>query len=479
MDAANPEPRTPDDPVARWVAEGLRDAEIAVRLGVSVGEARARRAGLTTAPIAPHTLALTPVGVPAPPRPSDAKHPGADRLRMAPLAAVLALALGAGAWWLLGAQRESPTTPATPVIGFASFSGPHVDELRQGPPIQFPADLSLVLKTGTNPDGSARALERLYRDAGGSLRREELLVAPDGVGIGAVVADTEGWTLVAAITGPGSTRFVRSEDGGVTWEELGALPGHHEPIGLWNGQAVAWQAEEGGLGRFTLVPSGEPFSPPYSDGGLPIALLSRGKLLWRAPGSGAIVESDLTPYLSPEIEQGSYHEWLAPQPTGAGTMIAWQGTNALGDPESYAGILNSGGELTQSWAGVPGSIAGRTDGATLIVSAPGDGGGWIAALVQLQADRWRPLAIGADVLSSPNEHFIASVRRGPFVRVDTRRECAPIYASADRSSDQIACPMNGVILRAPGEVRVHNDYTWQQVIAPTGRPGWVDIAHIR
>src|SRR5687768_12046742 len=80
MDAPNePSRKHDDDPVAGWVAEGLRDAEIAVRLGVSVGEARARRSGLQEARSPGTALALPsstaqadtgprPVELPAPAR---------------------------------------------------------------------------------------------------------------------------------------------------------------------------------------------------------------------------------------------------------------------------------------------------------------------------------------------------------------------------------------------------------------------------
>jgi hypothetical protein len=103
----------------------------------------------------------------------------------------------------------------------------------------------------------------------------------------------------------------------------------------------------------------------------------------------------------------------------------------------------------------------------------------MAVLVELQANTWRPIVLGVDLLSSPDEHFIASVRAGPFVRAETARQCAPVRAAPDKESEMIACVANGVILRAPGETRVHVDYTWRQVISPTGRAGWIDVSHLR
>jgi hypothetical protein len=190
-----------------------------------------------------------------------------------------------------------------------------------------------------------------------------LLAAPEGASIGPVISDVDGWLLVAAINRPGSTAFLRSVDGGVTWEEQGSLEGRWQPVGTWEGESIAWRDRDGTLGDFVRLPSGEPFVPPYPGGGLPLAILAKGRLLWRVPGSGAIAEGDGAVSASPEIGQGSYHEWLAPQPTAAGTMIHWTGlSTATGEEERYVGIMTRRGTITQTWVGLPGAIAGRRDG---------------------------------------------------------------------------------------------------------------------
>lgn len=164
-------------------------------------------------------------------------------------------------------------------------------------------------------------------------------------------------------------------------------------------------------------------------------------------------------------------------------MVQWEGPGLFtGEQQSFVGILNSAGQVTQEWSGLPGPVAGRTDGATLIVVAPATGPGEprdsMAVLVELQENRWRPLVTGFSLISSPDPRFIASVRRGPFVRVQQRGECAPVRATSQRDAEIISCVRNGVLLRAPGEVRVHVDRTWRQVITPTGRSGWIDIGQL-
>ena len=479
--------RTHEDPVARWVAEGLRDAEIAVRLGVSVGEARTRRSRLTNPGPMPAELAL-PRALPLPPAPQPATE-GATRrrtlARLAPGIVVTVLAVAAG-WWVVGAGDSAEGPPQAVSVGSVPiFRGRQPDLLRPGPPMEFPAELSLVLRAGGDSEHGPERLERYYRDSFGNLQRETLMTAPEGTTIGRVVADSEGWELVAALHAADATAFARSRDGGVTWEEIGTRPGYVEPVGLYNGEAVVWRDTGDGLGLFTLLPSGLGFMPPYPGSGMPVALLAKGKLLWRVPGTGQIAETDGAPYLSPEIDaNGSYYSWLAPQPTGAGTMVQWDGPSVFtGEAESFVGIVNSGGQVTQQWTGVPGPVAGRTDGATLVAVAPATGPAdprdSMAVLVELQADRWHPIVTGFALVSSPDPDFIASVRRGPFVRISTRAECAPVRVASERAAEAFACLKNGVIMRAPGETRVHNDYTWRQVVGPNGRPGWVDISHLQ
>ncbi|MGH2608016.1 MAG: hypothetical protein ACRDHF_02910 [Tepidiformaceae bacterium] len=483
MDGEDESPPAPADPVAGWVAEGLRDVEIAVRLHVSVGEARARRARLSGEPGPRPELALPPPRplAPSPATPAENEQPPARRNRAVSLApALVAAAMAvAGGWWLL-----SPGSEPEPTRTVDAFAPPFViqtaTELRQGPSTPFPADLSLVVRVDDGADGGS--LERIYRDGAGDFQRETLLASPEGGSIGRVVSDVDGWLLVAAISQSDSTAFVQSLDGGVTWDDVGSLEGDWDPVGSWEGETIAWRDGGEGLGEFVRVPSGEPFEPRYPGGGLPLAILAKGRLLWRVPGSGAIAEGDGSVFTSPDIEQGSYHEWLAPQPTGIGTMIHWTGpAPATGDDEDYVGIVNRRGKITQSWVGLPGPIAGRRDGATLVAVAPHPEirGASMAVLVELQANSWRPIIVGADLLTSADEHFITSVRQGPFVRVETPRECAPIRALPQRDAEAIACPANGVILRAPGERRIHVDYTWEHVIGPGGRAGWIDIGDLR
>lgn len=478
------EPPSPADPVAGWVAQGLRDAEIAVRLGVSVGEARARRSRLHDRPAAPSSLALAPpppLPLSAPPRGVEEQTAAGNRAAILAPAIIAAVLAAAGGWWLLSAGSEP--APTRSVAGFAPelLSTESATMLRQGPSIEFPDDLSLVVRT---PDGSgaATALKRYYRPQGGDLQVEDILVAPAGSTIGRVVSDVDGWLLVAPIHSEASTAFLRSTDGGVSWEEQGSLEGQWEPVGVWEGETIAWRDRAGGLGEFVRVPSGDAFVPPYPGGGLPLAILAKGRLLWRVPGSGAIAEGDGAVSASPEVGQGSYHEWLAPQPTGAATMIHWTGTSpATGEKESYVGIMTRRGAITQSWVGLPGPIAGRRDGATVVALAPHpEGGGQsMAVLVELQANSWRPIVVGLDLLTSNDEHFIAAVRAGPFVRAEGSGDCVPIHAASGKQFEVISCVADGVILRAPGEARVHVDYTWRPVLSPSGRPGWVDVADLR
>ena len=481
MDGDTSPPPPPADPVAAWVAAGLRDVEIAVRLGVSVGEARERRARLHGE--RPRSELALPASLPLPPSPAPVEEalPDTDppyRWHTAAAMAVVAALAVAGGWWLLTAGSEpEPIRSVPPFIAQPTPGTDRATPLQRGPAIEFPDDLSLVVRVGTAA-GGAQSLERIYRDAAGTIRREQMLAAPEGTTLGPVISDVDGWLLVAAINEREYTAFVKSLDGGVTWEPQGSLEGVWIPVGVWEGEPVAWRDAGRGLGQFVLVTSGEAFMPPYPDGSLPLAILAKGKLLWRAPGSGVIAEGDRAPYSSPSIDQGSYHEWLAPQPTGTGTMIAWTGTSPVsGEEASYVGIMTRRGRVTQSWVGLPGPVAGRRDGATVVslAATPDSPGEVMAVLVELQQNLWRPIVAGDDLLVSHDQHFIASVRQGPFVRVRTAEDCAPIRVHSAIDADAFACVANDVILRAPGETRLHLDYSWTQVIAPGGRAGWIKV----
>ncbi len=327
--------------VLALIREGRLDAEIAVRLGVSVGDVKDRiqrilrkldlheRRDL----LDPSAERRVPAhedeviidatgGQPAPP--ARLAWPSLPA-KVAAGAVLLASGVFAASWaWSLGepaagdARDSSPAAQTTPVPGEATRDAVIVDgpfavtvtptvlvvngisapEMKVTERTTFPESLVLyVLNTGIAPDpGQGNGLFRVYRLAGKTYSERvfpppgwtaqimSAAAAPDGSDI-VVATCTRGTCLGRGVDADSEATYYRSRDGGITWAVDFRLARGTGVYGVSHGRMLVAQAEPNATARWMVVEDGGPreLTPPtlnlrYTP--LPPYLGSDGKVFW-------------------------------------------------------------------------------------------------------------------------------------------------------------------------------------------------------
>lgn len=205
------------------------------------------------------------------------------------LAVLLLVACGGGA----GSSGQPTTTTGGP----STLGGAPVVSLAVGPEIEVPNDVALIIETGcTECDGPTDGLIRVYRDASGQVKTDQLFETPADpphafTSSFALSADAS--TIIVGVCpqadcpflGPGQpdarTVLYRSTDGGVTWGQLDT------PRGVYNVRAVIGENailqgpldEQGFVAHtFQAFPGGAPVASPEPQSDL--LMLGGGEMVW-------------------------------------------------------------------------------------------------------------------------------------------------------------------------------------------------------
>jgi hypothetical protein len=245
-----------DSLILAGIQEGRREAEIAVQLGLSVGHVKARVARLTARPVQPRSTSA-----PAEPVGEVAASPGAAPGRtFVVTAGVLALfSVAAGFWWWRSSLSEpapvgslqpgaaAESAPARPVDLAPLPEGAELVPMTLATPGSFPRGLMLYTLTGCIRCGAhPESLVRAYRDRDNDLRVETLFSSTSAGGPLSIVwlaqdasdivigvceeqpcASPLPFISEETVAGGSSrrTRFFRSQDGGVTFRDIGVVEG--------------------------------------------------------------------------------------------------------------------------------------------------------------------------------------------------------------------------------------------------------------
>lgn len=402
MDSSSPGLSPSEEYLLALIRDGLRDAEIAVRLGITIGEVKERlqrlasrlmvdgRAGLSAIATMPTWPA--PVDLQShPPKREEAagfelsyvsppaqeqRMPARDTFRsIGSVAAALACVVGA-LYWIASADG-SPATTAPERTAASSFAAPsevevlplvtvdgiHAIRAREGSPIRLPEGLRVYVEANcvdpSHCDGPF-ALDGV-RSEGGKIQRETLQAARDGGAIGGVVMSGDGQRIVTAVGG-GTPGIATSEDGGATWEADLALPDPDTaPLGFIGNDVLLGTA----AGRYYRLPSGELFDPEMN--GRVLGVDREGQvLLWL---NREVVRSEGTRMVQPRIPGYVEPLWAAELPDGS-LAIGWHGGAAGAETPTWTiAILGPAGGVEVAITGLSAPPAGFIDGQRALVAA--------------------------------------------------------------------------------------------------------------
>lgn len=494
--------------VLEHVRAGQLDAEIAVRLGVPIGEVKTRveslmrklgvseRAGLLSAAAAPATAGTAaPSAAPAPPLVGIVRsRPARPKWRLPVAAALIAAAtLGAlGAFLAPGGEdARSPATPSatvSDVAGAAAASPTPAPALRVGDGMPLPAGAAMLLLVSCADCGRQFVeLRRTWQPGVGIVVDDQLFFAPGGSYIDSVVATRDGYELAMAVcvqrscsyvTDSGSTKtaIYRSRDGGASWSEEAVLDAAYSVVDLAgqgplllrkgprderNYAFLDWQSKAAGA-----------ISPP------PGALVALGDFLWA--GSGQVVGSVGEAVFG--APPGGPASFVDAGVAGGGAVWAqWTTARAEGGVDTFVG-LRDGGDL-YTWPVAQGT---RVLGSVRDDLAFGFVDGRLA-LFALRAGFAYPLAGPFSVpLYGEARSLPIAVVEGPFVRVrgagSGPADCLNVRANPALGEPVLGCYRDGTLLRLAVDTRGEgpgDGGAWVPVATPGGQAGWASGAFLQ
>ena len=422
-----------------------------------------------------------------------------------------------------GRPTETASPNVTPGITPAPSPLPQVvqdsglTKLEMSSLVQFPRDMSLILETGCwQCGGPPTGLRRMYKDADGELRIEQLLsiealeiapriaetpqgtrelppfitglaVAPDASEM-LVSICVDGLCEALPHAGPaeGRVAIFESADGGVTWHELGhdyaptlSMQGYIAPS-----VALVLQIDPDTLRRlYYRFPGFEPLE--HQNGHIPIGSVS-GDVIW-ATKSGPLTYGSGEPVLDlgPDMFAGTRTVMYSPY--GLAPFTWFWDLPGFGEPRHFLSLLNPVGGVMETYETSPVSNNmltaiwlpdGRVAGTMAvdreqILGAPSNYIGHLPALLGLDSHRYN--LIGEPFLEDdfePERDVVNAVQIGPFARVIDTGSCLNIRESPGLYSTVLTCAADDVLLRTNGPAYAGDDNNWRFVTAPDGTSGW-------
>ena len=481
--------------ILRAIREGRRDPEIAVSLGIAVGDVKARIERLSRMAAVESRDALgrwDPAAhvEPAPDEIAVEALPPA-RGRAIPWSGLLGgfvtLAIAAVAIWIFArdsSSGESSAPQATPDVAVFDATGTlPVEPLRFVAATDFPADLLLYVLRGCETCAAPISLDRVYRDQFGEVRSEAMFRIPAASGryILSVWSGRDASDIVIAACDQGScggerrftsdaaTRFDRSRDGGVSWHDIGAVAGRARTVTGSSGKLVLVRSEFEGILTFHVL---------GGDG-------SEDASQMIPPGPPA--EFALIQRLDAETAQGLSK--IAVSVSGA-FAYTWYPYSPAPDTDGVAtrlGLADRFGNSTKmlEYVGAPLTLGVWLDATTVVGTVPQSPG---VTLPGVEAPPRSDLPVLIDLvretissLPDPftNTRYIAATSevvaavRGEFTRVGSSAgPCLTLMRFPRRDAPEAACLPAGVLVTI-ADSRLLVSEEWLLVQDPSQRTGWV------
>ena len=398
-----------------------------------------------------------------------------------------------------------------------------VKPLRVVAPIPLPSGVALYLESGCwGCDGSAAALERVYRAADGVIRTEDLFRLP-----GATIQKPESGEKyimsVAAASGgddillsvcegpycggvgeqrPGATASIRhTTDGGITWRNEQTFDGGAtliantgpSPRSFGSGLMSVLIRTADGVLRTLLVNY-----PSRNTDGIEL----RGqtpqtvRILVPVSGPALLLDTDGVRLfrLNGSLANGPQYDFSA-LPTGFRVIEFHLIGNDLGlvafsdGARMYSAVVDTAAapkivfKGVLSWPKERPSFhrpqGGLIDAHTWIVSV-GMGGGNVPALIDLDAATISPIAELVSRGEAGDRLLITAAKVGPFARVKAVGvgECVNVRETASLTATAIGCYADGVLLRELGQNKTGDGQAWTLVATPLQNQGWASTSFL-
>jgi hypothetical protein len=418
------------------------------------------------------------------------------------------------------------TTPAPDFPLPAALDGTSVMELVQGPPIELPESVALIIETGCwQCDGPSTGLKRVYRNPAGQIISEVLLdpaalgyVDADGYSQGLVGFDAtdDGSWIVAGVCSAGycghlgtpsadaRTVILESRDGGVTWTQMAELQGAYRvegvlhPVGEPSDVILSGPfptGDEAGIfqTKFSYLSTGEALTAPAASTQSTWPVVAPDDdLLWQS-GSGVLLDADGDVVINLE-PRGSIGRPLVADLNRTRWGIPWVMDVGNGPSPHYLTLTDRTWQVIRTLASEgyvsygPGArgdeIYGNAevDPALLGDLLPEPGFTFLPVQVKVNDGVFYPILdpfTGKEFLFGRNR--VVAVKTGPFAQVTgVEGSCLNIRIAPSLDADVLDCVADGVLLQrngiAPANSSAGGD--WLEVSAPDGSSGYAAAEYL-
>ena len=400
-----------------------------------------------------------------------------------------------------GAVASPPTASAPPTASSRPAPLPdpperdiaqNVTPLTQGDPAEMPEDVAILVgqRCRECDDVGYSAIYRVYRDTGGDIRMErsfpplnwaEMKVTSLASG------HRGGRTIVAACVEnacgermpggyEGDQTMYRSEDGGVTWEEVGSIPGDAYVAAvrlrffdprtriLGDRIIIGYRPIERLRGHvFQAYPDGDRFMSRGSGTRFQTIAPGVGPVWLRRDGTVIDVGSNRIAHVDDAAQIVS----LAGYRQGAAVTLLLEPASEEYYLQTRDRRFSSLGVITVVGQVGTSSLAGNAD-----VLLDGEAGPRNVPVI-IEPGRATIAPIRHFTFSGLLEHRydVLAVRQGPFARV-TSEGCLNVRLTADRHAEVLDCIAPGVLLVSHATTIVTEGEAWLAVRLSDGRDGW-------
>lgn len=391
-------------------------------------------------------------------------------------------------------SASNPTTTAEPPASPAG-AAPSVRDVSMAPDGGLPPGSALLIGTAGFHHGSAgffRLRKAWQLSSGGPTSSTEVIPwngspDPNRSNILGVVQSEDGTVLWMArcdgggcfTSGPApgtTTTFLRSLDGGVSWQELLRRDG-----AWWLRASVGQKAYavnyEGTTAVVMEVPSGDAVAvPPGAEASYEL-MPSQGKLAWVARDRRSLVDAAglvVVPFTIPatlELMDASA-SWTTP----AGSLTAWELHGTVGSQAPYIAIVKAGSPTPIALLHLPigADLSRWLDGDSLVLAADYTGGcaGSFPVLLSVSAATARFVIDEVVNCAHAGGQVVVAAWSGLSGQVHTPGDCLNLRQRPEADAPVLECLADGVLLQVIGKDGVPAG--WLPVTAPSGASGWVN-----
>ncbi len=401
----------------------------------------------------------------------------------------------------------SPPPATTPLPTGETIAGIPVSHVRYGTPGVLPQDgLSLIVEKGCHQcDGPASRFERVTSEGGQMV--VETLFDPDEGYIYSSYFDASGGAYYVSVCSRGycggvgetspdlQTTLYRSNDGGVTWEDLATFDGPAS-VAMVTQQGpllnLTTFADGGTDYQFQLLGSSTIVRPPA---GTEPTSANGGRLVgWRETGTNQILGLDGSPLLTLPNVDSRRPVRVETVLTNGDVLVSWLAGPSDQEVFTYLGVMEDG-KLTKIFRGSDSSLSiGTGDNANLVwgnvwvsptdvdPSRSNNEGALHPMFMDVNTGEITILELYGPAFSDAYDlqrNRIREFTAGPFLRVTGAGSCLNVREQPAATAPVVQCFADNVLLKNLAQEQQAGGITWKKVQTPTGSQGWASAEFLK